>query len=86
MVCASPAICLLMHYRTTVHAFRVLETKCKLADSRDCEMCLVLMKRREGIQSWRLDIRVLSTSETRRHGKQPSYEKDIPDVAIVTVW
>jgi len=51
-------------------------------------MCRVVMKRREGIQSWRTDIRVWSTSERRRcHGKQPSYEMDIiPDVAIVTGW
>jgi hypothetical protein len=70
-----------------MHAFRVLETNCKLTDSRDCEMCRVGMKRREGIQSWRIDVRVLSTSERRRHGKQPSYEMDIiPDVAIVTGW
>lgn len=71
-----------------MHAFRILETNCKLTESRDCEVYRVVMKRREGMQSWRIDIRVLSTSERRRcHGKQPSYEMDIiPDVAIVTGW
>jgi len=50
-------------------------------------MCRVGMKRHEGIRSWRIDVRVLSTSERRRHGKQPSYEMDIiPDVVIVTGW
>jgi len=71
-----------------MHASRVLETNCKLTDLHDCEMCRVVMKRRAGIQSWRIDIRVLSTSDRRRcHGKQVSYVMDIiPDVAIVTGW